>query len=585
MNSMQTTTTSLATATEARRADTEPRREGRGSLTRVGDVHVLKVAGSSYDMGYQHGVLLADEIRRGPIPYYRAMVEKLLGRGTLGPLSSLVYPAIQKTLGRQVAKALPDFCRETLVGVADGAGLDRQVFLDGCTMPDSVLWVVARMLQLRGHGPAVAHRIALELGCTSAVAWGDATRDGMLLHARNFDYHGVSCWPSTKTVIFHEPDRGQRYVSVAAAGVALGGITAMNEAGLTLTVHQHMFTDKTKMGGVPIGIVGDLVMRDAQSLDDAQRILEAHRPIGCWTYVVTDGKRREVMCYEENPERRAVRRVDGDSGTFGYANIYLDEKLGETEVSFYGSYWRHNQGRHERVNALLEERRGSLDPQGMASILGDTGSTSCRVRDSIAMVMTVGSVVFRPEDGTLWVGTGEAPTSHGAFVPFSIAAGGHDPDKGELVVGEHLEAEQKDAFERFRRSYVAYVDDNDPCVARDLMSQASALQPEQPIYASLRGLFALAASDAATAEEAFDRAIALGHPDPERIASFHLWRGRARDLVGKRAEALRDYRWALGHHADPPVHAAAKKGLRRAFTPAQARRVHVDVGLADVVQP
>ena len=582
---MNQTHTISTTTTTSRRTDEGTKHEGRGWVKRVGDVNVLKVAGSSYDMGYQHGVLLSDEIRRGPIPYYRQMVEKLMGKGRLGPLSSLVYPAIQKTLGRQVAKGLPDFCRQTLNGVADGAGLDRQLFLDGCTMPDSVLWVVARMMQLGGHGPAVAHRVALELGCTSAVAWGDATRDGMLLHARNFDYHGVSCWPSTKTVIFHEPDDGQRYVSVAAAGVALGGITAMNEAGLTLTVHQHMFTDKTKMGGVPIGIVGDLVMRNAHDLDEAQRILESHRPIGCWTYVVTDGKRREVMCFEENPERRAIRRMGREANTFGYANIYLDEELGDTEVSFYGSYWRHNQGRYARVDALLRERAGSLDPQGMASILGDTGSTECRVRDSIAMVMTVGSVVFRPEDGTLWVGTGEAPTSHGAFVPFSLAAMGHDPDKGELVVGAELGASEKHAFECFRRSYVTYVDDNDACGARDLMSEASALQPEQPIYASLRGLFALNAGDPAIAEEAFDRAIALGHPDAQRVASFHLWRGRARDVGGKRREAIRDYRAALGHHADAPVHAAAKKGLRRAFTASQAKTFHIDVGLADVVQP
>lgn len=557
------------------------RRIGRGSLARVGDVNVLRVAGSFYDMGYQHGVLLAEDIHRGPLPYYRQMIEKLMGKGSLGPFSKLLWPVLQTTIGRQVARGMPAFALDTLNGVADGAGLDRQTFIDGCTMPDSMLWVAARMMQLGGHGPAVAHRIGLELGCTSAVAWGGATKDGSLLHARNFDYHGVSCWPSTKTVIFHEPDAGQRYVSVAAAGVAMGGITAMNDSGLTLTVHQHMFTDSARLGGIPIGLVGDIVMREAHDLDDAERILEAHRPIGCWTYLVTDGHSREVLCYEENPERSAPRRVCADSGTFGYANIYLDPELGQTEVSFYGSYWRHNEGRHRRVNELLDERAGALDPEGMAEILGDTGAGECRLRDSIAMALTVGSVVFRPEDGTLWVGTGEVPTSHGTFLPFSLACQGHAPERGELVV----HASGEDAFERLRRTYVAYLDDDDLRGARDHMEEACELAPEQPLYHSLRGLLALSACEGEAAESAFDRAIELGHPDSERRASFHLWRGRARDLLGRRHDARVDYRLALGHYADPPVHRAATRGLRRPFTPKNARRIHIDVGLADVVSP
>ena len=390
-------------------------------------------------------------------------------------------------------------------------------------------------------------------------------------------------------MIFHEPDDAQRYVSVAAAGVPLGGITAMNEAGLTLTVHQHMFTDRTRLGGQPIGMAGDRVMREATSLDEAQAILEETRPIGCWTYVITDGKQREAMVYEETPERRAVHRYGAsdspEKSTVGYANIYLDEELGETEISLYGSYWRHNEGRHRRVNELLEQRAGDIDAQSMASILGDTGDGPCRVRDSIAMVMTVGSVVFRPEDGTVWVGTGEAPTSHGAFVPFSLEHGAHAPERGALTGGALETDAATEAFEGFRRTYLAYVDDSDVAAARAHIEASRELEPEQPLYAYLAGLLALVDGDAAAAARALDHAIALGHPDVERVAAFHLWRGRARDLLGRRREAIGDYRVAHGLRSDEPVHAAARKGLRRAFTAANARRVHVDIGLADVVAP
>ncbi|MBZ0119361.1 MAG: C45 family peptidase, partial [Sandaracinaceae bacterium] len=497
-------------------ASTPPRRddltrEGRGWLRKIGDVHVLKVAGSFYEMGRQHGALLKDEIAQGPIPYYRTVVEKLLGRSALGPLSPLAWTLLQRTVGRRVADRVPEFALETIRGLADGAGMPFEQFLDGCTMPDSVVWVASRAMTLKGHGPAVAHRLQLGLGCTSAVAWGEATKDGALLHARNFDYHGVGPWPRTKAVIFHEPDRGQRYVSVAAAGVGLGGITAMNEAGLTLTVHQHMFTDRAALGGVPIGIVGDVVMRDAESLEDARKILEEHRPIGCWTYVVTDGKRREVMALEESPERKAVIRAEGKN-TFGYANIYVDRELGKTEVDYYGSYWRHNQGRYRAVHERLEAQEGALDPQAMAEILADTGDPRCRIRNSIAMVMTVGSVVFRPEDGMVWVGTGEAPTSHGTFQPFSLRSEDHAPEHGTLRTDAGRPRAELDAFERYRRAFVTYMDDEDPRGAAAHLAQACELEPEQPVYWSVRGLCALQSGDATGAEACFDRAIAIGHP-------------------------------------------------------------------------
>ncbi|MBW2464744.1 MAG: hypothetical protein JRH11_24055 [Deltaproteobacteria bacterium] len=562
------------------------RRSGAGSLTQVGDIRVLRVKGSSYDMGYQHGALLAEEIARGPIPYYRTYIEQIVKKGTrLGPVAGLVFPVIRQTLGRRVGQAMPEFALETIRGLADGAGLAYADLMDGCVMPDSLLWIAARAMTMSGRGPAVAHRLSLGLGCTSAVAWGDATRDGMLLHARNFDYHGVGIWPATKTVIFHEPDEGHAYVSVAAAGVTMGGVTAMNDAGLTLTLHQHMFTDATRLGGTPIGVLGDVVMREATSLDDAEAILSAHRPIGCWTYLVTDGKSREVLCFEENPDRRVAHRSRLDDSTFGYANVYLDPELGATEQNLYGSFWRHNQGRHRRVHQLLADRSGELDAQGMASILSDTGDTSCRVHNSIAMVMTTGSVVFRPETGDVWVGTGDAPTSHGTFEPFNLHQRDHAPELGTLTVGSRADEGQRDAFERYRRAYVAYLEDDDLPGGRLHAAEAAALAPDQPVYHFVSGFMDLVSGHAAAAVDAFTHAIDLGHPDPERVAGFHLFRGRARDVLGDRTGALRDYRTSLGHHADVPVHQAARAGLRRAFRASQAKRLQLDMSLGDVINP
>lgn len=558
---------------------------GKGRLDRVGPLAVLSVEGSFTEMGEQHGALLAREVARGPIPYYRGMVERLLGK-PLGPLAPLVCSAIQRLVGSRIERAIPDFAEQTIRGIARGAGLPEDEFLRGCTMPDSLLWVTARLNGLRDPGPAMAHRLSLGLGCTSAVAWGAATRDGMLYHGRNFDYFGVQNWPDHAAVIFHTPARGQRYVSIGAAGVGLGGVTAMNEAGLSLTVHQHMFTDRTALGGTPIGVVGDIVMREARDLDQAEEILRRQRPIGCWTYVVTDARAKQVLCFEENPERQVAMRTSQQDTTFGYANIYLDPELGATECNSYGSYWRHNEGRYRRARALLERSHGALDERAIAAILADPGSDArCRVRDSIAMVMTVGSIVFRPEDGAFWLGVGAAPVSRGTFTPFSLAKGGHAPELGSFSVPGPSDRASDQAFEHYRRAYLAYVDRCDAATALDAMEAAAAAAPEQALYHASAGMLGVETRQPERAVASLTRAIELGHPDEERVGAFHLWRARANDLRGRREEAVQDYRTCLGRRADGPVHAAARAGLKSKFTARAASRMHIEMSLGDVVAP
>lgn len=568
------------------------RTHGEGWHERHDGLHLVKVKGSFHAMGLQHGALLRDEVRTGAMPYYRSFFEKLVGRAALGPLGPLVWPALQGLVGKRVGGAMPDFAVETIRGLAEGAGMPFDELFAGCTMPDSLLWLAARLMELRAPGPAVVHRLSLGLGCTSAIAWGRATKDGKLYHARNLDYHGVGVWPRSQTVLFHEPERGHRYVSVTAAGVAMGGVTAMNDAGLTLTVHQHMFSHLTKLGGMPVGVKGDVVMREATSLDEAEAILRASRPIGCWTYLVCDGKTNEVLCFEESPDRQRAYRFGGGrptslreqpaDDTFAYANVYLDPELGESETNLYGSYWRHNQARHRRAGERLRAAHGAHDASSVGAILGDRGLADCRLAESIGMVMTVGSVVFAPADGLVWVGTGEAPTSRGRFVAFDLRGERRAAEVPSFQVDDGETVEGREAFEAYRQAYVRYLDEADVEGAHARMEHACALAPREPVYHYLRGLFALELRATGDAERAFTRAVELGHPHPERRAAFALWRARARHELGKLDLAKQDYRQCLGFAADPPVHAAARRELRRGWS---GKRRAIELSLGDVVQP
>ncbi|MEB2313698.1 MAG: C45 family autoproteolytic acyltransferase/hydrolase [Sorangiineae bacterium] len=543
---------------------------------RVEGLHVLRVSGDDYEMGYQHGAILKQAIRRGPVPYFERYLERMLGAGAGPRAGKLLAALLGQTVGRRIAAGFPREAREALNGLADGAELSRGALLRAVTMPESYLWVLRRLMDLRDLDAAPRHGVPL-LGCTSAIAWGDATRDGKLLHGRNFDYQGVGAWDREQAVVFHRPSNGQPYVSVSAAGILFGGITAMNASGLTLAVHQHMASRDLRLGGVPIGVTGDQVMRHARSLDDAERILDAHRPNGCWTYLIASARERAVLVYEVSPARRASFRAEGD--TFGYSNIFVDSELAKSELHLYPSHWRNNTARYRRVNQRLASERGRIDADGIAAMLGDLGD-GCRLANAIAMPLTVASVVFAPDDRVVYVATGRAPVSTRPYLAFELDGETARPDLPALRGGVPADLRASEALDAYRDAYEAYFDDGDLPRARRHLDDALARAPEEAVYWFVAGLLALHAGDPHAAEAALDRAIERGHADGERRAAFHLWRARARDAGGRHADAIGDYRATAG--GDAAVRRAARRGL---VAPWRPRRFAIEFALGDVPTP
>jgi len=198
------------------------------------------------------------------------------------------------------------------------------------------------------------------------------------------------------------------------------------------------------------------------------------------------------------------------------------------------------------------------------------------------MVMTVGSVVFCPEDGVVWVGTGEAPTSRNRFVAFDLHGERRATELPSFVVADGESPEARRAYEAYRRAYVSHLDDGDTRSALASMSEACTLAPREPVFAFLRGLLALELREHRVADESLSRAIELGHAHPERRAAFHLWRARVRGEARRQNDAIADYRACLSIPADPPVHAAARREHGRGWN---GKRRAIDFAMGDVVTP
>ncbi len=532
---------------------------------RVHGFHVLRLRGDDYAMGYTHGLLLRDAIPRGPLPYFAQYVEKLLSSGVVGsaatPIARALGVGLGLTVGRKIAARFPARARRGLQGLADGAGIGRAQLMRAVTMPETYLWVASQYKKL-ARAPLAPRLGVPTFGCTSAIAWGEATVHGRMLHGRNFDYQGVGVWDREQAIVFHQPDQGQRYVSISAAGVLFGGITAMNASGLSLVVHQHIACTDFDLSGTPVGVVGDEVMRFARSLDDAQSILDAHTPNGAWTYVITSAREKRALIYEVTAKRRKAFEPEGDF--YGYSNVFVARELAQTEVDFYPSYWRNNTTRYRVANDRLRSARGKIDADVIASVLGHADD-SCRLGGSISALTTVASVVFDAARSIVYVATGRPPVSNREYVAFDLNGEIARPDVPALIGGTRNDANGIAALDAYRDAYEAHFNAGDLAAARRHLSIARKLQPSQSVYAQVDGLVAIESGDFAHALSCFDDAIRIGHAVDERRAHFHLWRARVQDAMQQRDAAKSDYLLALS--GDPNVRKAAQKGLEHAWQP------------------
>lgn len=519
-------------------------------------------------MGFQHGRLLAQAIRRGPVPYFRDYLPRMLSTG-LGPGAQTAARLLQATVGRELIARFPAHLRVHLEALAAGAGLPLADFLRAFVLPDQFLWLVS--LANRARRPGVAPT----LGCSSALALATRTAGEGLLHGRNLDYMGVGYWDAEPAILFYTPEQGQPYVSLSAAGIPFGGITAMNAAGLTLAVHQHLSCLNLKRGGVPIGIAGDAVMRRAESLAEAVRLLDDHPPTACWTYLIASAREQAVLVYETGGS--ATRWFISRQPTLGYTNFYLDPELAAAETHFYPSQWRSNLGRYQTLQQRLGQPQ-NLSAQDLAGLLGDAGG-ACRLAQPLAMLYTVSSAVMAPGRGLLYAAAGPAPVSRGHYWAFDLATGAPREDLAPLGPATE-DAAEAEAFAAYRRAYQSWFETGDSRAALQALELAATARPREALFAYMAALLALDLRLPDQAVHWLNKALGIGHAHAPRTAAFHLWRGRAHDLAGLRTAARQDYAAALAASPDPRVATGARAGRR---SPWRWRRLALDFNYADAL--
>ncbi|HRP71003.1 MAG TPA: acyl-CoA--6-aminopenicillanic acid acyltransferase, partial [Turneriella sp.] len=220
---------------------------------------VVRLKGTQKEMGGQYGEILAAQGGyQDLLEFYPHMAENLLVSGlprrARTKTARFIASQLIQTAARSLSKYRNDEYAARQSALLKAAGITEALAQQQLVMDvfQNSIGVLGRFGILHANERAYLNAIP---ACTSAVVWDSLSRDGELMHARNFDFPGVGVWDKIPTIVYSTPDKGIPYGYIGARGADVPGITAFNSEGLSVAFHTrfHRDVDFNALGVIDLG--------------------------------------------------------------------------------------------------------------------------------------------------------------------------------------------------------------------------------------------------------------------------------------------------------------------------------------------
>ena len=550
-------------------------RYGKGNVERIGGLWVLHLKGTTFERGLQHGTLMRYRVRE-TINFYRTLPEVLSSRA-LDPSSFKARGLLRlkRNLVNRFMKNRDADALEEMRGLAVGLGLKEEEIAEALVLADVFQLISAFAERRRKAGPPVIPGF----GCTSAVR---ETPDN-LLFARNFDFWGAGYWDANPAIVFHHPDKGRAFCSIATAGLPTGGITAINEDGIAVAVHQHASRDAS-MSGMPVIDIAHSIVRNSATVGEAIEVASGSKATGGWTIVVAG--RGEAAAMEMSAAACKPRFMRDH--LLVATNNFVDEDLSLREIQANASATICDHARARRAAELASSSR--VSPSRMAGLLGDHFDVLAdRERSAgftISRITNLSSVLFSLKDRRFWVSESPAPTSKGGFVGFDLDAelGGGKSSVGRLEGARPPRARTTAAQDRYLEAYKQYVYSGDLNQVLGIISDCVRIDPDEPTFHLMEGILRAKLGNFKGALASVDRSFELERVEQKKCVE-RLWQARLLDLEERREEAATAYAELVEDQTTPtPVVNAARRGRRKPFKEKDLTPILLDFTNGDTLE-
>lgn len=372
-------------------------------------IKVVWLQGTPYEMGYQHGTLLHDEIATLGREVISGL--RLFGRG-LG----LGQFALQRTYPDMVAEC------EGLVAATKDLGMT----LDTCL-------VLALGDVYQEFFTYTLPDILFNDGCSNFVLAGKATADGRLYHGRSLEQNKkpLGYWLKNTTVFIRQPNDGLPHAFIAVPGVVWPN-SGMNIEGITTslnTAHPSDVGELALYGRSNVQLMAQ-IMKHAKSYDEARQFLESERRMRANLIIVSDGQSHQAGVFEMTGRSMAVRELS-DDGVLYVTNHFVDPAMvgKDADPPSDSSVVRFDRFKQVLEPDGLDSRYGNVTPPAVVEILRDRTNpytfqeSPATIYDDDSSISTNGAlrqVVFDPERLRFWIAAGKVPVPQQPFVCFSL---------------------------------------------------------------------------------------------------------------------------------------------------------------------
>lgn len=366
---------------------------------------LIEISGLPRERGRQYGAQAAGRIAKG-VSHYAAQLQAMgLGWPEIRALVDDYLPVIERFEPAYV---------EEMRGIAEGADVPFEQI--------ALLNARTEILKL-GSRPDLRARLAAADdpdGCTGVVVLPDATRDGTLIHAQNWDWK-AECAETAVVLRIRRDDGPDLLTFTEAGGLARCGL---NAAGIAITAN-YLESDRDYCQiGVPLALIRRKVL-ESEHLALAMRAVYA-TPKSPSNNMIVSHAGGVAIDFECAPDE--TFQVHPRDGLLVHANHWQspvalaklkDTGIANTPDSLY---------RDIRVHDLLGPRIGSIDTGAVKDALFDDFAAPwsvCRPpRPSLTtnLSATVAMIVMQPALGRMEVAM--LPALNREFQTFDLSAGG-----------------------------------------------------------------------------------------------------------------------------------------------------------------
>lgn len=327
---------------------------------------IVHLEGDPYQIGYQHGYLLADEIANKVVPNVKFYIEKVVGSS---------WSVFRDVVTKIHWAKTPEEYQQEIKGIVDGIsakGISGLDYIDITALNNWLQIAWSYLPWSKAKEMAQARLVDLTPGaCSAFIATGSATKDGSIVMAHNtwIDYVYGIYW---NLILDIKPKKGNRILTQTCPGfIHSGPDWCMNSSGL-------MVTETTIAGffgfdpeGIPETIRLRRAMQYANSIDEWLEIMiQGANGEYANDWLIGDAKTGEIACLELGIKNFKIWRKK-DGYLFG-SNIAQDPKLREEETKFpYDDQNTSMASRWRRWEQLLRENYGQIDEELAKKMISD----------------------------------------------------------------------------------------------------------------------------------------------------------------------------------------------------------------------